>query len=286
MASRDMLARFREAKAPEMAALREMEAKGTIPKALNGLRRDFVGALRNNNRIAVIAEYKRASPSKGVINLGLEPEDVARLYAGAGAAALSVLTEERHFQGSLDFLQRMTAAGLPLLRKDFIHDPLQVRMTAATPAAAILLIVRYLDSVMELADLLDICGTYGLAAVVEVFDETDLDKARVAGATIIQVNNRNLDTLTVDLAVSERLVPWRRAEETWISASGIAAHQDLVRLRELGFDAALVGSSLMAAADPGQALARLILGNNDRDNGGNDNGNDEGHAPRNHGDAA
>jgi indole-3-glycerol phosphate synthase len=255
-----MLEKFRAAKAAEITALAAAQAAGALPAPYAGRRPSLAQALVKPDAIAVIAEYKRASPSKGVINLRLGPEDVASRYAAAGAAALSVLTEETYFQGELDFLARIRAAlpdGPPLLRKDFILDPLQVTATAATPASALLLIARMLDLPL-LRELLARTHALGLDAVVEIFDYEDLDKARAAHSRIIQVNNRDLDRLTTDLEVSARLIGARRTDEIWISASGVATAKDLARIRGLGFDAALVGTSLMAGDDPGRALAALL----------------------------
>lgn len=234
-----------------------MAEAGTMPPPLAGRRPGFAASLKEAPGPAVIAEYKRASPSKGDINLSLSPEDVAAAYARAGARAISVLTEETYFKGNLSSLRAMVDAGLPLLRKDFIIDPLQVEATAATPASAVLIIVRMVDAVL-LQNLMGRCHMHGLEPVVEVFDEFDLDRAQAAGASIIQVNNRDLDTLAVDMGVSERLIGRKGEGETWISASGVQTRNDLSRLLGLGFDAALVGTSLMAGADPGAGLAALV----------------------------
>lgn len=255
-----MLARFREAQLPGVARLRKLAAEGKLPpprRFPGGERPAFSRALRGNGVPAVIAEYKRASPSRGVINLELTPADVARMYAQNGAAAFSVLTEEAHFQGDLRFLDDMAFAGRPMLRKDFLIDPLQVLETAATPASALLLIMRMFDGAARVRGLLDLCREHGLEAVCEVFDAADLDMARWAGATIIQVNNRDLDTLETDLGVSRRLAGDRRAGELWISASGMDAPQQLEEMADLGYDAVLVGTSLMSRPDPGAALAAL-----------------------------
>lgn len=255
-----MLARFREAQLPGIARLRKLAAEGDLPAPRvfpGGERPPFSRALRGNGAPAVIAEYKRASPSRGVINLELAPADVARMYAQNGAAAFSVLTEEAHFQGGLSFLDDMAFAGRPMLRKDFLIDPLQVLETAATPASALLLIMRMFDGAGRVRGMLDLCREHGLEAVCEVFDEADLDMARWAGAQIIQVNNRDLDTLTTDLAVSRRLAGDKRAGELWISASGMDAPEQLEEMADLGYDAVLVGTSLMSRPDPGAALSAL-----------------------------
>lgn len=251
-----MLEKFRAAKAAEIARLRDMAEGPGLPPPFAGPRPSFAAALLARGPGAVIAEYKRASPSKGDINLGLSPEAVADMYAAAGAAAISVLTEEVYFKGSLSFLDRMAHAGPPLLRKDFILDPLQVAATAATPASALLLIARML-SAEDLAELLRLSAEAGIEAVTEVFDPRDLDKAEAAGAHIIQVNNRDLGTLKTDLSISERLSARKRPGRVWISASGLATRADVERMAGLGFDAVLVGTSLMSGPDPGRALARM-----------------------------
>lgn len=251
-----MLEQFRGAKHAEIARLKTLEASETLPLPYPGRRPSFSDALLACSPIAVIAEYKRASPSAGDINLGLAPEDVAAMYAASGAAAISVLTEETYFKGSIDYLEPMSAAGLPLLRKDFLLHPLQVVATAATRASALLLIVRMLTD-DELAEMLRRTYDAGLEAVIEIFDEADLARAESAGAHIIQVNNRDLATLTTDLAVSDRLAKRKRPGRIWISASGIRTRSDVLHMADLGFDAVLVGTSLMAGTDPGAALARL-----------------------------
>jgi len=242
-----MLEKFRAAKASEIERLLAMEKAGTLPLPLEDERPDFIRALWDNGPGAIIAEYKRASPSKGDIDLAASPEDVAAQYKAAGAAAISVLTEEAYFKGSLSFLTRMQGAGLPLLRKDFILHPLQVVETAATPASALLLIARMVSE-EELEELIALSQVFGLTTVVEVFDEDDLEKAQELSPDIIQVNNRDLDKLTTDLAVSERLIEFKREDQLWISASGIATPQDVQRMVHAGYDALLVGTSLMSGA--------------------------------------
>jgi len=254
-----MLERFRHAKKAEIAALAALSAKGRMPPPFAGSRPSFTASLKTRVPLAVIAEYKRASPSKGDINLTATPEQAARAYAEAGAGALSVLTEREYFKGDIGFLERMTAPGLPLLRKDFILHPFQVDQTAAGPASAVLLIVRMLDDHM-LRTLLFRCRELDLEAVVEVCDGDDLQRAHAAEASIIQVNNRDLDTLRVDLDISRRLAACKRNGEFWITASGISCREDLTGLLNLGFDAVLVGSFLMEGGDPGQGLATLLRG--------------------------
>ena len=253
-----MLEKFRKAKEAEILFLRQLAGKGELPAPFAGQRPSFIQAL-TAPPLAIIAEYKRASPSRGSINLSLEPEDVALLYANAGASAISVLTEVEYFKGDIGFLERMTGACLPLLRKDFIVTAEQVTATAATPASAMLLITRMLDA-QTLADLVRQCEDYGMVPVVEVFDETDLHNARNAGARVLQVNNRDLDSLKTDFQTCLRLVRQKVEGEVWIAASGIDSAGQIAALRQHDFDAALVGTSLMSAASPGEALRNLLEG--------------------------
>lgn len=256
-----LLERFAAAQQPHIDRLRELERRHLLPPPWTRPRPSLSDALRQGGMgggpLAVIAEYKRASPSRGVINLDLTPSEVCGQYAVAGASALSVLTEADHFQGDLDFLTAAEPTGLPILRKDFLLDPLQVVETSATPASALLLIVRMLPG-DALQTMLDEAVEAGLEAVVEVFDQADLDRAKDAGARLIQVNNRDLDTLAVDLATSRSLIGRRLPAEVWITASGLTTGRDLAEMGSLGFDAALVGTHLMSDGTPGRALARLL----------------------------
>lgn len=252
-----MLEKFCQAKQTEIRALQKLASTGSLPAPLPHARPSLGQAVLERGPGAVIAEYKRASPSKGLINAAWPPEQAASGYARAGAAALSVLTEQTYFQGRLEYLDAMTGPGLPLLRKDFLLHPLQIRQSAATPASAVLLIVRMLTP-QELAEMLKACAEFGLEAVVEVFDRNDLDRAKVAGARIIQVNNRDLDTLITDLDVSLELISRKSAGEIWISASGMHTARDMARMRDAGFDGLLMGTRLMQEPDPGAALAGLL----------------------------
>jgi len=256
------LEQFRQAKQKEIHTLRQLENIGMLPAPRAGRRASFAETLKKPSaKPHVIAEFKRASPSRGDIQPDFQPEEAARQYAEAGAACLSVLTEERFFRGSLDCLNRMAAAGLPLLRKDFLFDPLQVAATAATAASALLLIVRLTPDAALLRSLREQAETYGMDAVVEVFDEGDLALARESGAKIVQVNARDLDTLSVDrsrcLQLAERF-RYGGNEEIWIAASGISACEHLRQASDAGFQAVLVGTSLMKDGKPGLALSRLL----------------------------
>lgn len=257
------LERFRKAKMAEIRRLRQLEKADMLPRPCAGFRASFLEALQSPlPRPHVIAEFKRASPSRGDILTSMEPEEAARQYAGAGASCLSVLTEEYFFKGFLDFLHRMEFSGLPLLRKDFLFDPLQVTATAATPASALLLIVRLTPDVLRLRALREQAEKYGMDAVVEVFDEKDLALARDSGARLIQVNARNLDTLAVDRSLCLKMAErHRRADgEVWIAASGISGPEHVREAGDAGFQAVLVGTKLMEGGTPGKALRRLLGG--------------------------
>ncbi len=241
------------------------EAKARVPLAklekLAGGRedlRDFGGAVASWRGLRVVAELKRASPSGGVLRPDYHPAAIALGYEAAGAAALSVLTEEDHFQGSLQHLVEVRAAvRLPVLRKDFILEPYQVYESAAAGADALLLIVAALED-GELREMMKLSKELGLAALVEVHDETELDRALAEGARLVGVNNRNLKTLEVDLETSFRLRPRIPAGVIAISESGIWTPADLKRLDHAGYHAALIGERFMTAADPGQELAEFL----------------------------
>jgi len=246
------LERFKLAKAAELERLRTQP----LARASNASRPGFLAPRGEGEPIRIIAEYKRASPSRGVISERFSPEEIATCYTAGGAAAISVLTEEKYFLGKLDFLHRVASrTHLPLLRKDFIFDEAQVREAAATPASALLLMVALTPDATQLRALRELAESFGMAAVVEVFDERELEIAREAGAKVIQVNNRNLETLKVDVTASSRLIAHKRAGEIWISASGYETRAQIEELT--GYDAALVGTSLMQAADPRAALEAL-----------------------------
>lgn len=257
-----MLDRFRKVQFPGVERLKALERQGNFPKAYTGPRPGFGEGIKAKGPGALIAEFKRASPSRGIINLEAKPDAIAEAYAASGAAALSVLTEEAYFRGSLAFIDSMKGPGLPLLRKDFLIHPLQIHETASTQASAVLLIVCMLGE-SELADMLHACGATGLEPVIEIISENELARARAAleatgiRSAIIQVNNRNLRTMEVDPDVSRRLIALRDSEEIWISASGASRREDVVERAALGFDAVLVGTQLMASDDPGAVLAVL-----------------------------
>lgn len=222
--------------------------------------RDFYAAVHRNQGqgIRLIAEFKRASPSKGVIRADLDPADVARMYAAAGAAAMSVLTDRQFFSGDLaDLESARRAANLPVLRKDFIIDRYQLLEARCAGADAVLLIAAALDA-RTLAALHEEAVALGMAVLVEVHDETDLERALTAKPRIIGVNNRDLRTFKVDLSTSLRLRPLVPADVVMVSESGISSREDVVRLLDARVDAILVGESLMRQPDPGVAAAALL----------------------------
>jgi len=230
-----------------------------LEKRVAGPRRGFRRALEQGSP-AVIAEIKRASPSRGAIAPESDPQDVARRYEAAGAAALSVLTDQQYFQGSLaDLEQARSAVRLPVLRKDFTLDPYHVWQAAAHGADAILLIVAILPD-EQLRALLDQARDLGLDALVEVHDETELNRALAAGADLVGVNNRDLRTFEVNLDISLALAARIPPQVVAVSESGIRSPGDIARLAAAGFRAFLVGESLMSKSDPGAALGELLSG--------------------------
>lgn len=221
--------------------------------------RDFVQAI-SGGILRVIAELKRASPSRGVLREDYKPREVARDYESAEASALSVLTEKDFFGGSLQDLQEARGAvRLPVLRKDFILDPYQVYESVAAGADALLLIVAALSD-EDLRKLLGLCDRLHIAALVEVHTAPELERALAAGARIIGVNNRNLRTLEVSLETSFRLRPKIPPGCLAVSESGIKTAENLRALAEARFNAVLMGERLMEAADPGKELAALLEG--------------------------
>jgi indole-3-glycerol phosphate synthase len=234
--------------------------------------RDFVGALKQARRPALIAECKKASPSKGLLRLEYDPAQLARTYAENGAAALSVLTDEKFFQGSLsDLSAAREASGLPALRKDFIVDGYQVYEARAAGADAVLLIVvaLRLDQLRELHALI---GELGMAALVEVHDEAEVDTALKIEPKLIGVNNRNLHDFSVDLQTTARLRKCIPAEIALVAESGIHTADDVVRVGEMGVDAILVGEALVTASDVGAKVRELVIGKTGRQEEGKTRG--------------
>jgi indole-3-glycerol phosphate synthase len=219
--------------------------------------RPFRDALRREGRVALIAEFKRASPVKGPFNLKLDPTSTAAAYERAGAAALSVLTNA-FFQGTNEDLVRARGAcGIPALRKEFTIDPVQIWEARALGADAILLLAQILDR-SQLREFREIATELGMASLVEVFTEGELEAAVESGATIVGVNNRDLETFEVDLGRSLRLRERVPREVVFVSESGISRPSEVERLREAGVDAVLVGEELVRSGDPAARIRELF----------------------------
>ncbi len=217
----------------------------------------FRAALRDSAAPRIIAECKRRSPSRGILRRDYEPAAHARAYAGAGAAAISVLTEPTFFDGALEHLAEARAAvETPLLRKDFIVDEYQLAEAVAYGADAVLLIVGALDD-RALAGLLAAADAFGLATLVEVHDRGELARAAAAGARIVGVNSRNLRTLTVDPLILEEIATLLPRNAIAVAESGIRSGEDVSRLTAAGYHAFLVGERLIVEEDPGRALEAL-----------------------------
>ena len=223
--------------------------------------RDFLGALRQRvaaGQAAVIAEVKKASPSKGLIRPDFAPADIARSYAAGGAACLSVLTDRQFFQGALDYLRQARAAcALPVLRKDFILDAWQIYEARAAGADAVLLIAACLDDA-ALAELLAHAHALGMAALLEVHDGAELERALRLAAPLIGINNRNLRTFEVSLHTTLDLRARVPAGRLLVTESGIHTRDDVQTMRAAGVHCFLVGERFMRAANPGHALQELF----------------------------
>ena len=220
----------------------------------------LTAALSRTDRVNVIAECKRRSPSRGVLRASYDPAAIAAGYAAAGAAAISVLTEPTFFDGALEHLEAVRAAvGVPLLRKDFIVSEYQLLEARAAGADAVLLIVAALD-IARLSELHGLAAALELDVLVEAHDAVELDRALSIGARIIGVNNRNLRTLEVDVHASDTLIARVPKDVIAVSESGLRTADDLQRLRALGYRAFLIGERFMTAEDPGRALRGLIEG--------------------------
>lgn len=209
--------------------------------------------------LSLIAEFKRQSPSAGEISATATVEEQVGAYERGGAAALSILTDQLHFGGSLEDLRGARAAcSLPILRKDFIVDPYQLYEAAVNGADAVLLIVRALDD-RALAEMYERARGLDLDCLVEVHDGEELERALLLDADVIGVNNRNLDEGTVDVSTTYELMPDVPAGKTVVAESGISTREELEELERVGVDAVLIGSALMSAADP-EALTRVLTG--------------------------
>jgi len=268
-----ILDRILAAKRQELERRREEEPLGILRQKAGDMppTRSLAQALRPRSgqalrgpSLALIAEVKRASPSRGILRADLDPKALVRTYAGSGAAAISVLTEEQHFQGSLDDLTAVRAVldgrggpRLPLLRKDFLFDAYHLYEARVYGADAVLLIAAVLNPGL-LAELLALARTLGLECLVEVHEEQELERALAADAQVIGVNNRDLRTFEVDLALTERLRPLIPEDRVVVAESGVHSRADMQRLRALGVDAVLIGEALVTADDPAARMRELL----------------------------
>ena len=252
----DILARIVDHKRSQLARAFADRAELERRAADRPVSRDFRAALIASPP-AIIAEIKQASPSKGIFTGDFQPASIAKLYQAGGAAALSILTDEEFFKGKLaDLEAARSAAGIPVLRKDFTIDEFHIVEAAAHGADAILLIAAILD-VQQMRGFRELAAQYGMTALVEVHDDYELGAALDSGADIVGVNNRNLHTFAVTLDTSLRLAEKMPAGVVKIAESGIHSHADVQRLQAAGFQAFLVGEHLMKSADPAAALREL-----------------------------
>jgi len=261
--SGDILQQIVAVKRDEISLARRRRDLASLRRDAESLggQRDVVGALREKiaaGRAGVIAEIKKASPSKGVLREHFEPAAIAERYAEHGAAALSVLTDVQFFQGSAAYLEQARAAcALPVLRKDFMVDAYQVFEARAMGADAILLIAACLDDAL-MADLEAQAQALGMAVLVEVHDGIELDRALRLKTPLVGINNRNLRTFEVTLQTTLDLLPRVPAERLLVTESGILGRADVQRMRDANVHAFLVGEAFMRAPDPGAALAALF----------------------------
>lgn len=259
----DRLAPILDAKRAHVAARKAVRPRESLDLAANGGPRGFADALlaaRAQKRFGLIAEVKKASPSRGLIRANFQPAAIAAAYAAAGATCLSVLTDEPYFQGRDCFLaEARSAAAIPALRKDFIVDSYQLPESRALGADAILLIVAALDD-GQLAAFEAEAMELGLDVLVEVHDDAELDRALALKTSLIGVNNRNLKTMAVDIGTSERLAAKIPPGRLLIAESGLSTHADLQRLDAASVSTFLVGEALMREDDVEAATRRLLTG--------------------------
>ena len=237
-------------------------AEGALPLAQSAARaagkpRNFLGAMAKPG-LSLIAEIKRASPSAGDIAPGARPAELARAYEAGGASAISVLTEPDHFRGSLDDLREArSACELPVIRKDFLCDPLHLWEARAAGADAVLLIVAALTQT-ELVSLADLASDLGMTALVEAHSASEVDRAIQAGARLVGINTRNLSTLEVDPAMVGKLRPLVPDGILVVGESGVATREDVLDMEAAGVDAILVGEAVMRAPDPAAKIRELL----------------------------
>lgn len=259
----DILTKIVEVKREEVAAASSKKSLAMVRADAESrvLTRDFEGAIRAKitaGHAAVIAEIKKASPSKGILRSEFIPADIAQSYAEHGAACLSVLTDKQFFQGGADFLKQARAScDLPVLRKDFMIDIYQIYEARAMGADAILLIAACLDD-QQMADMEAVARGLDMAVLVEVHDSAELTRALKLKTRLLGINNRNLKTFEVSLQTTLDMLPNVPSDRLLITESGILSRQDVMRMRDAQVHAFLVGEAFMRASDPGEALAELF----------------------------
>jgi indole-3-glycerol phosphate synthase len=254
-----ILERIVEAKRKEVAALKEMTPLVQLEDAIENLLpvRDFRGAI-SNTRCSIIAEVKRNSPSKGRIREEFDPVQIATIYQDNGAHAVSVLTDEAFFEGKGQYLSGIKKSiNLPLLRKDFVIDAYQIYETRFLGGDALLLIASLLEE-GQLQEYIELSATLGLAPLVEVHTQEELDKALAAGAEIIGINNRDLTTFSTDIETTLKLTPLIPGDRIVVTESGINTREDIEQLLEAGIHCFLIGEALMRAEDIGGKLRELL----------------------------
>lgn len=253
----DILSQIVADKWEEVAGLAREEPELRVRAADAPEPRDFAGAISAPGTVSLIAEVKRRSPGAGAILMDLDPGALAAAYEGAGASALSVLTDNPYFGGSAEDLSAARAAvAIPVLRKDFVLSGVQVLEARALAADAVLLIVRILSDAL-LRELRELAEALGMAALVEVHDEAEMRRALNAGATLIGINNRNLRDFTTRLETTLRLMEFAPAAVSLVSESGIRSRSEVQTLGEAGIDAILVGEALLRAGSPGEQAREL-----------------------------
>ena len=255
-----MHSRLQEILSEKQKEVERLKKMGVSPAIDNDIlpTRDFKGAISIPNMIGLIAEIKFASPSAGVIREETDPITIGQIYEEAGAAAISLLTDKTFFHGDLNYLPQLKrAVSLPILRKDFIIDEIQVRDSLLWGADAVLLIVRILSR-QQLTGLLVTCKELGLAALTEVHDRDEVQRAIECGADIIGINNRNLDTFEVDLQTTIELAPLVPDRRILVGESGIGDGTDIRKLNGMGINAVLVGSALMKSDDVAKKTREMV----------------------------
>ncbi|QMU56303.1 MAG: indole-3-glycerol phosphate synthase TrpC [Candidatus Mycalebacterium zealandia] len=223
--------------------------------------KNFRSALLSGTKPRVIAEIKKASPSKGIIAKDFNPVSIAAQYEQSGAAAVSVLTDQKFFQGSLSYIAAIKhETSLPVLRKDFLIDPFQIYESRVAEADTLLLIVAAMENTGHLSDLLGLSRDLGMEPLVEVHTESEVEMALEAKSSVVGINNRDLDSFKVDLSVSERLASMIGKDKVIVAESGITSSNDMISVSNYGVHAFLIGETLMSSPEPGQSLQNLMRG--------------------------